>query len=205
MHNTVKNIDYSRPAGYIPEVMNALFNDAVFESTNLKEMRDAFRVKQMQGKAWLLDAVEQYCSKDSRILVVGSWFGFTSFCLWKMGYTNITEVDPDSRLEKFAKHLNRFNKEFKHLTADVNDIELDYDVVINPSSEHIADHSWFARIPKNTLMFIHNTDYVSDDHPNICKNLEEMIDKYSMDYLYRGTFDLQTYKRFMLVGKKNER
>ena len=57
MNNTVKNIDYSRPAGYIPEVMNALFSEAVFESTDLKEMRDAFRVKHMQGKAWLLDAV----------------------------------------------------------------------------------------------------------------------------------------------------
>lgn len=205
MNNTVNIIDYSRPAGYIPEVMNALFNDAVFESTDLKEIRDAFRVKQMQGKAWLLDAVEKYCEKDARILVIGSWFGFTSFCLWKMGYRNITEVDPDARLEKFARHLNRFNKDFKHLTADVNNIELEYDVIINPSSEHIADHSWFNRMPANTLMFIHSTDYVSDDHPNICNSVEEMSDKYSMDYLYQGTFDLQTYKRFMLVGKKNER
>ena len=31
MNDTIKNIEYSRPAGYIPEVMNALFNDAVFE------------------------------------------------------------------------------------------------------------------------------------------------------------------------------
>lgn len=202
MNNTVKNIDYARPAGYIPEVMNALFNDDVFESTDLKEMRDAFRVKQMQGKAWLLDAVEKYCNKDARILVIGSWFGFTSFCLWKMGYHNITEVDPDGRLEKFANHLNRFNKDFKHLTADVNDIELDYDVVINPSSEHIADHSWFNRMPQDTLMFIHSTDYISDDHPNICTSLEETKALYPLDFKFCQTLDLDYYKRFMVIGVK---
>jgi hypothetical protein len=202
MHNTVKNIDYSRPAGYIPEVMNALFNDAVFESTDLKEMRDAFRVKQMQGKAWLLNAVEQYCYKDDKILVIGSWFGFTSFCLWKMGFNNITEVDPDARLEKFANHLNRFNKNFRHITADVNDIPLDYDVIINPSSEHIADHSWFTDIPRGALVLIHSTDYPSDDHPNTCNTLEEAKEKYLLDYKFCQTLDLDYYKRFMIIGEK---
>lgn len=202
MNNIVNTIDYSRPAGYIPEVMNALFNDAVFESTDLKEMRDAFRVKQMQGKAWLLDAVEKYCKKDARILVIGSWFGFTSFCLWKMGYHNVTEVDPDSRLEKFAKHLNRFNKNFKHFTADVNDIELEYDVIINPSSEHIADHSWFIRVPQKTLLFIHSTDYASDDHPNTCASLQEVEQKYPLSFIFCQTLDLDYYKRFMVIGIK---
>jgi hypothetical protein len=202
MNNTIKNIDYSRPAGYIPEVMNALFNDEVFESTDLKEMRDAFRVKQMQGKSWLLNAVEQYCYKDDKILVIGSWFGFTSFCLWKMGFNNITEVDPDARLEKFANHLNRFNKNFAHLTADVNDILLDYDVIINPSSEHIADHSWFTCIPQGALVIIHSTDYPSDDHPNTCNTLEETKEKYPLDYKFCQTLDLDYYKRFMIIGKK---
>ena len=202
MTSTIKNIEYSRPAGYIPEVMNALFNDAVFESTDLKEMRDAFRVKQMQGKAWLLNAVEQYCYTDDRILVIGSWFGFTSFCLWKMGYTNITEVDPDARLEKFANHLNRFNKNFTHLTADVKDSLLDYDVVINPSSEHVADRSWFTSIPRGALVIIHSTDYPSDDHPNICNTLEEVKEKYPLDYKFCQTLDLDYYKRFMIIGEK---
>jgi hypothetical protein len=182
--------------------MNALFNDAVFESTDLKEMRDAFRVKQMQGKAWLLDAVEKYCYTDDRILVIGSWFGFTSFCLWKMGFSNITEVDPDARLEKFANHLNRFNKNFTHLTADVNDILLDYDVVINPSSEHIADHSWFSGIPRGALVIIHSTDYPSEDHPNTCNTLEEAKEKYPLDYKFCQTLDLDYYKRFMVIGEK---
>lgn len=202
MNDTVKNIDYTRPAVYIPEVMNALFNDDVFKSTHLEEMRDAFRVKQMQGKAWLLNSIEKYCSKDSRILVIGSWFGFTSFCLWKMGYRYITEVDPDARLEQFAKHLNRFNKDFIHITDDVNNISLDYDVIINPSSEHILDHTWFDSIQKDTLVFIHNTDYPSNDHPNTCNSLEETKQKYPLNFKFCQTLDLDYYKRFMVIGTK---
>jgi hypothetical protein len=198
------SLDYSRISAYIPEVFNALYNQQAFESTSLGEMRDAFRVKQLQGKTWLLNAVEKYCTdKNARVLVIGSWFGFTSFCLWKLGFTNITEVDPDARLEPFAKHLNRFNKNFMHITADINEVNTaDYDVIINPSGEHISDNSWFSRISNNSLVFIHSTNYPSDDHVNVCQNVEEMIAKYEMDCLYTGTLDLQSYKRFMLVGTK---
>lgn len=200
-------LDYTSIASFIPEVMNALYNQQAFDSTSLGEMRDAFRVKQLQGKTWLLNAVENYCvDKNAKILVIGSWFGFTSFCLWKLGFTNITEVDPDRRLEVFAKHLNRFNKTFTHITADINDIDTSqYDVVVNPSGEHIVDMSWFRRLSPNCLSFIHSTDYPADDHINTCNTVDEMILKYPMDCLYQGTLDLQTYKRFMLVGRKNER
>lgn len=196
-------VDYMFITKLIPDVMNALYNDSAFQSTSLDEIRDAFRIKQMQGKAWLLNQVAQHSNTSAKVLVIGSWIGFTSYCLYKMGYSNITEVDPDARLEPLALHLNRFNKEYKHITADVNNIDVSaYDIVINTSCEHILDNTWYTNIPAGVTMFLHSIDYPSWDHTNLCANLSEMVDKYPMKLIYSGTLDLTTYKRFMLVGQK---
>lgn len=197
------NIDYTFIAKLIPEVMNALYNETAFAATSLDEIRDAFRIKQMQGKAWLLSQVTTHAAPDAKILVIGSWIGFTSYCLYKMGYSNITEVDPDARLEPLAKHLNRFNKQYTHITADINEVDVtSYDVVINTSCEHILDNTWYDNIPNGVVMFLHSIDYPSWDHTNLCANEAEMVDKYPMTLIYSGTLDLTTYRRFMLVGYK---
>jgi hypothetical protein len=197
------DLDYSRVAKCIPDIMNALYSEEAFKSTSLEEIRDAFRVKQLQGKVWLLDQLKQYSNRDSKILVIGSWLGFTSWCLYKEGYKFITETDPDSRLEKLAKHVNRFNKDFIHLSFDVNSIDVsNYDVIINTSCEHISNNEWFDRIPSGRLLLLHSIDLPSWDHTNLCKDLQEMSSKYPMDLLYSGTLNLGTYNRFMLVGRK---
>ena len=200
-----KDLNHSRVASFIPEVMNSLYNESSLNSTSLTEIRDAFRLKQIQGKTWLIENLEEFCQdKTKKILVIGSWFGFTSFCLWKLGYNNVTEVDPDFRLENFSRHLNRFNKNFNHISADVNSIDLNnYDIIINPSGEHIADNTWFNNIKLGTKVIIHSTDYPAIDHTNLCSNQEELLFKYVLDSTYLiGTLDLQTYKRFMIIGVK---
>ena len=196
------DIDYSMTTSLIPDVMNALYNDQALASTDIKELRDAFRIKQMQGKTWLLNKiVETVSDRHAKILVVGSWIGFTSWCLYKLGFNNITEVDPDGRLEPLAVWLNRFNKNFTHITDDVNNVDVSqFDVVINTSSEHILDNSWYTRIPSTALVFLHSIDLPADDHPNICRDLDDMVSKYPMNLLYSGTLDLQQYRRFMMVG-----
>lgn len=198
-------LDHSRVAGYIPEVMNALYDTESFNSTSLTEMRDAFRMKQIQGKTWLLNngLLEHCLDKSKRVLVVGSWFGFTSFCLHKLGFHKVTEVDPDGRLEHFAKHLNRFNKQYTHITADINTVDMSsYDIIINPSGEHIVDNTWFDNIPAGATVIIHSTDYPADDHINTCQTDTDLLDRYKMLPVFLGTLDLQTYKRFMIVGLK---
>lgn len=195
------DIDYSFVAAQIPSVMNALYNDRAFDSVDLKEIRDAFRVKQMQSKAWLLSQVEQF-DRSTKILVIGSWLGFTSFCLWKMGFSNITECDPDARLETLACHLNRFNKQFQHHSCDVNELDMNgYDLIINTSCEHIADNSWYLKIPSTTTVILHSNNLEGYDHVNVCANLEEMKSKYPMELLYSGELDLDQYIRFMLLGR----
>jgi hypothetical protein len=196
-------IDYNYVSGCIPEFLNALYNEDALAVTDLKEIRDAFRKKQIEGKASLLDLVEQHCVKQSKILVVGSWIGFTSFCLYKMGYSDITETDPDTRLDALTNHANRFNSNFKHLSVDVNQIDIgQFNTVINTSCEHILDNAWFDSAPNGTVFFLQSTDYPNWDHVNTCSSIEEMIGKYPMELLHSSTLNLGTYNRFIMVGKK---
>jgi hypothetical protein len=193
-------VNYELISSFIPEFINSLYNKEALASTDLSEIRDAFRKKQIICKVKLLDLVDQFSKKESQILVIGSWIGFTSFCLNKMGYSYITEVDLDSRLEPLTTWANRFNKNFKHITSDVNNIDLcDFDVIINTSCEHM-DNQWFYNVPNGTLIFAQSTDYVADDHTNLCSSLDDMISKYPMNLISQSTIDLEYYKRYMLAG-----
>lgn len=199
------NIDYSYVSYFIPEVMNAMYNEEVAKQTNLYEIRDAFRVKQMQSKAWLISHIKNSnLNLNSKVLVIGSWLGFTSLILSKLGFTNITEVDPDVRLTGFAKHLNRSNKNFLHITDDVNKIDVSsYQIIINTSCEHILEHQWFENIKKGTRLFLHSNDLQGYEHINTCNNLDSMISKYPMDLDYAGELNFINWRRFMLVGQKS--
>jgi hypothetical protein len=197
-----KDINYSIVARYIPDVMNVLYDKECFDAVSLEEIRDAFRIKQMQSKSWMMGKIKSLdLDKTSNVLVIGSWLGFTSYCLNKLGFENITETDPDSRLEKVAKHLNRRNKKFVHLSEDVNNIDMSkFDLIINTSCEHIADNSWYDRIQQDAFVVLHSNNLEGYDHVNICKDVNEMITKYPMDLSYAGELYLEQYSRFMLAG-----
>ena len=197
-----KDIDIRFVASQIPWVMNALYNEKAFAAVTFEEIRDAFRLKQMQSKAWMMSKVKDL-DKSSRVLVVGSWIGFTSLCLRKLGFSNITETDPDTRLGAIACHLNRHWSDFTHLSDDINDLDLsNYDLIINTSCEHIADNSWYDRIPAGKILVLHSNNLPGYDHVNTCENIEEMKEKYPMDIQYAGCLDLEQYTRFMLIGNK---
>lgn len=193
---------YDKICGYIPYVMNALYNHASFKNTSLEEIRDAFRLKQLLSKAWLIDNFLSVVDRTSKIFVVGSWLGYTSFCLYKLGYKFITECDMDHRLESVANHLNRENKNFLHITSDINTIDTSaYDVIINTSCEHIEKNFWFENLRTNQLVFLQSTDLAGNDHCNLCLNILEMKNKYRLKkLLYADTLNLNQYNRFMIYG-----
>lgn len=198
-------IDYSDIARYIPDVMNAMFNEEAAKTITANELRSAFRIKMMQSKAWLTQTfTKQNIDKNAHIIVVGGWLGFTSWCLFKMGYSNITEIDLDDRLHDFSSHMNRFNGSFRHQIADVNDVDISkFDVVINTSCEHILDNEWYDRIVAGTTMILQSNNIDVFDHINKCNSLDEMIGKYPMTLAYGGELNYgDGTSRFMLAGQK---
>jgi len=199
------DVSYADISVFIPDVMNAMFNEKAAGVLTLWEIRSAFRVKMMQSKAWLIQKfLAENIDKNKQILIVGGWLGFTSWVLFKNGYNNITEIDIDSRLHDFSTHLNRFNHSFNHIVTDINDIKTDaYDVIINTSCEHILDSEWFDDIKQGTVLVLQSNNIDVPDHINKCYSIDEMISKYPMNNHYSGEVDYNDgTSRFMLIGTK---
>lgn len=194
---------YESICSYIPHVVETLYNPNVLSSTTLTEIRDAFRPNQMQGKAWLLDNI-QNIDRNSKVLVVGSWLGFTSYCLYKQGFNHITETDPDSRLELISRYINKENKALKHLNSDVNDLDVSgYDLIINTSCEHISDNTWFDKISPGTTVVLQSTNLKCVDHVNTVDSLIQMKMKYPLKLSYSDKLVFSpSFTRFMLIGQK---
>lgn len=207
MREHLKNTDvkYDDIAVFIPDVMNAMFNEKAAIVLDLWEIRAAFRVKMMQSKAWLIQKfLQQNVDKEKRILIVGGWLGFTSWVLFKNGYNNITEIDLDARLHDFTTHLNRFNGSFRHIVTDVNEIDItNYDVIINTSCEHILNDRWFKSIKYDAFCILQSNNIDVYDHVNKCNSLSEMIEKYPLRLQYSGELNYNDgTSRFMLIGSK---
>jgi hypothetical protein len=199
----LEEVNYDSICAHIPYVIETLYNPNILSSTTLEEIRDAFRVNQMQGKAWLLNNI-QHMDRNSKVLVIGSWLGFTSYCLYKHGFTDITETDPDSRLELMARRLNKENKSFKHLNSDVNQLDLSgYDLIINTSCEHISDNTWFDKINPGTTLALQSTNFKCPDHVNTVESLVHMKLKYPLKLTYSDKLVFSSvFTRFMLIGQK---
>lgn len=200
-NHTINYIDLSF---YIPDVMNALYNEHAAINITKNELRDAFRIKMMQSKAWLIqNFLQQNIDKNKKILVVGGWLGFTSYVLYKNGYNNITEIDIDARLQNFSKHLNRNNHSFTHQVTDVNDVDTsNFEVIINTSCEHIISSKWFVQAKPETYFVLQSNNIDIPDHINKVYSIEEMSSKYALNFMYQGTLDYNDgTSRYMIIGK----
>lgn len=200
---TCGDVKYDQIASNIPSFMQTLYIETNIKSIELSEVRDAFRINQMQGKSWLLNQLSSV-SHETKILVIGSWIGFTSYCLHKIGFKYITETDIDNRFTSISEHLNSENSHFKHLNSDINGLDLSpYGLVINTSCEHIGDNTWFDRISSGCLVALQSTNLKWHDHVNTVESVEEMKLKYNLNLQYSGELKFNdVYSRFMLVGTK---
>lgn len=197
------SIDYSRWCQYIPDVIQPLYDDEILKSVTLTEIRDAFRPNQMQGKAWLFEQLIEV-NRNAKIMVIGSWLGFTSYCLYKAGFKFITETDPDARLTRIATRLNSPNPDFIHLQKDVNNIDLStYDLVISTSCEHIGNNSWFNTIRPGAVVALQSTNLKWHDHVNTVDSVDEFKNQFKLDYQYADEMVFNPmFTRYMIVGKK---
>ena len=198
-----EDIDYRNVAVHIPAVMQELYNEKLLNSTSLEEMRDAFRPNQMQSKAWLLSQLED-ADRESKILVIGGWFGFTTYCLCKMGFSKVVDLDPDERLDMLTMSLNRNHHNVSRSWEDINNYNTsEFDIIINSSCEHIADDSWFEKIAPGTRVILQSTNIKIKDHVNTVNSLEEMKNKYKLNYTYADEMKFNDmFTRFMLCGIK---
>jgi len=175
----------------------------------------AFSHGQIESKIWLCAESEKFIPTRAKIALLGGWYGIISLLLFSRRQSSIDYIrsyDIDPTVESIADKINNtwvFDKwKFKAITADVNSVDFsEFDVVINTSSEHILDRSWFDKLTTQ-LIVIQGTDQIHDDNDDhdYVFDLVQLKDRYPMLNFYEGQREFvypdKTFNRFMLIGRK---
>ena len=184
--------------------------NAIRESNNPMRTLDAFWGGQMKSKEWLIDNLEPFVTKPSRIEIHGGWVGVLASMLFQSNIPAryIASVDIDPLCEHVATMMNKIEEQdgrFKAITGDMCTIPVHGDIIINTSCEHITQeqyNTWLERMPINSLLVLQSNNYKIDEHVRIASSIDEFAEQSKIQVLWQGELQLQLYKRFMIIGKK---
>lgn len=177
--------------------------------------KDAFSSGQIGSKIWLCEELERLGWQSNQILIYGGWYGLTAFLLLsrnKFKVNKIRSLDLDLSCEHVADMINEFwvwqDWQFKAITHDCNvPHNLDYDLIINTSTEHFDSLAWWTDIPSGTRVALQGNNMKHDDHVIHFKNLnafKKIFPLTKIEYEGQYLFEYPTWKftRFMLIGVK---
>lgn len=195
------------------------------------DMMDAFSMGQLRSKTWLVQTLKELDVTLGNTWILCGWIGLLAYLLLQdaesLGLKALRSFDIDKRCAAVAERLNQQNVKdswfFKATTQDVLDLGYDgfeyetmrsdgtnvrlveaADTVINTSTEHLFDSSWFDRIPKHTTVVLQNNNLDTvDEHVNNVENEIELLERYPLGtVLFSGRLNCGLYHRFMIIGKK---
>jgi hypothetical protein len=184
--------------------------NAIRESNNPMRTLDAFWSGQMKSKEWLIDNLEPFVTKPSRIEIHGGWVGVLASMIFqsKIPARYIASVDLDPLCEHVATMMNKIEEQdgrFKAITGDMCTVPIHGDIIINTSCEHITQeqyNTWLERMPINSLLVLQSNNYKIAEHIRIADSVDEFAEQSKIQVLWQGELQLQLYKRFMIIGKK---
>ena len=181
---------------------------------------DAFSSGQILSKLWLAEELENVIAAEAvpqpiTVAALGGWYGMVNFILRVRDRIKIDKfVNIDQDLDA-CDNADRLNEpwvwqqwQFKSQCADANQVDLStYNLVINTSTEHFHDHTWFDNIASGTVVAIQSNDMSHDDHCGNHHGLEDVISQFPVSKLcYSGlkkfTYPDWEFTRFMIIGIK---
>jgi hypothetical protein len=183
--------------------------NAIRESNNPMRTLDAFWSGQIKSKEWLIDNLEPFVTKPSRIEIHGGWVGVLASMIFQSNIPTryIASIDIDPLCQHVATMMNKIEEQdgkFKAITGDMCTVPINGDVFINTSCEHITQEQydiWLARLPTDSLVVLQGNDYAIPEHIRIAKTLEEFKQQSHLTELWSGTLKTQLYTRFMIIGR----
>lgn len=199
---------------FTTRIAGAFYDPFVLANVKIEELRDALSDGQLLSKNWLVETlaglmadnkIEMPEGRPLRIVVLGGWIGTLSLMIfsWELP-VEITSVDLDSRANSIAHKIN-YGLKFNTLDRDMYDVDyLNYDVIVNTSSEHIPDITrWRNSINANKIVIVQNNNYLgAEGHVSTVRNSDELRNKLNLnEVLYEGTRAFPQYDRYMLIGK----
>lgn len=184
----------------------------------------ALNYKQVTCKKWLIDTLADTCgTKFGTVYILGGWYAVLAAMVLhdpRFSIHKVVSIDIDPQCKAVSESLNRTHvdhEKFESVTADILSLNYDQllrhsdvnngqpDLVINTSCEHLSEfHSWFAKIPQQTLLALQSNNYFScAEHTNCVENLEAFKQQAPLsDLKYQGQLEVKKYTRYMLIGVK---
>lgn len=186
---------------------------AIRQSSDPMRTMDAFWSGQLRSKEWLIDCLDKHVHRESSIDIHGGWVGVLASMLFQSNIpvTTIRSVDIDPACESIATMMNKHEEmqgRFRAVTADMCNIRSDADIVINTSCEHITQDEyelWLSGMPNNSLFVLQSNNYDIPEHVRTATNLKEFESQCGLNIVWSGELELPLYKRFMVIGKYNNR
>jgi hypothetical protein len=185
---------------------------AIRESDDPKRTLDAFWKGQMQSKEWLIDNLRPHIKDWVRIEIHGGWVGVLASMLFQSEtpIKHILSVDIDPACEPIAMMMNKVEEQvgkFRALTADMCNVPIHGDVIINTSCEHITQDqydTWLKNITDTPLLVLQSNNYKIPEHVRTADSLEDFKKQSDIDVVWAGELKLQLYTRFMIIGRSKK-
>lgn len=178
---------------------------------------------QIQAKLWLCHEIEKIVLKENlkaiSVRVYGSWYGLLPFLLLsreKISIRHFDLYDIDSDAHQTAQRFLNYwmcegSTTFSFHTQDVNTIldgDLNSDLIINTSCEHINEMNWWNSIPKSTLFCLQSTNMQHPTHTNPVFGVRHWKSQLNLSHTleFEGTkktdYEFFSFERYMLIGRK---
>ena len=183
---------------------------AIRQSPNPLRTLDAFWSGQLTSKDWLVRNLSLFVNRPVTVDICGGWVGTLASMIFQSDIiaTRIRSIDIDPECQPIATMMNKGEEivgKFFAITADMCNTELNADVIINTSCEHITQEQyemWRDRLPKTSLIVLQSNNYDIPEHVRIAKTLDEFKSQSSINVMWSGELDLPLYKRFMIIGNR---
>ena len=204
---------------FLQTILNNLISSSMREVREDKDLLDSFSPNQFKSKLKLVEHIDKLniLTKDSEIVIFGSWYGSILIPAFYNKVKKITCIDQDAKVISRAKYnlFKDFNVDF--ITGDVFEFRDSYknaDLFINTSCEHMKSmkewgpaptykNPWWNRVSPAYFAFQSNNMYDIEGHINFVSSIEEF--KYQMpdkaEILVEDRIVDDRGTRFMLIGK----
>ena len=196
-----------------------LLKNIMEEVRENKDLLDSFSPNQFKSKLKLVEHINKLniLTKNSEIVIFGSWYGSILIPAFYNKVKKITCIDQDAKVISRAKYnlFKDFNVDF--ITGDVfefRNIFKNTNLFINTSCEHMKSmkewgpaptykNPWWDRVSPAYFAFQSNNMYDIEGHINCVSSIEEF--KYQMpdkaEILVEDKIIDDRGTRFMLIGK----
>lgn len=179
-----------------------------FVNNPSQDLMESFRPNQIESKNWLVYEITKFKTDFKRVAVLGSW---NSILLYELLNDKANVEFWDFYDIRQSVHLDR-DDYFKanDMVMNYNSYEADvttlfntqhanqYDLIINPSCEHMID------IPaqKGPMYALTSNNYTNvKDHINTIQHETDLAVKNGINnILYKGSLKLPNYTRYCVVG-----